>query len=605
MERFNLFMDIGIDAMGFSVPRNTFRLKELAHARKTDPEKYEVGLFAHEMRIADFGEDIISLSFSAACEAFTNGNISRDSINAVFVGTETITYAVKSVATILKDMLNLRQDVFTQDIYNACAAGTLAVLNAIGMISCGIIKNALVLCADISQYEMGSAGEPTQGAGAVALVICRNPRIAVFSSEFGKISSNINDFFRFAGKSTPEVYGKYSIDAYIALQTKVFQDLLTKTDIKFEEIDHFIFHAPFAKLPVKLMRKIFEHVFLTGSPNSLVNSLLTMKIKFNRKDFPSSMINSHVLEKGYECIADGELLNAIENRVKEINQSNTDYSKALETILRTNLKDFIQQRILYPLQIPSVVGNMYSASVWAQLYYILVSNSRAGDKIYFGSYGSGATCISGLLLVCNNAPKDLSSYKKIEAILQNKRYITFETYLNLRNCVSLDSFMPESKNNFTWSKIVPLNGKKSADQDFISLNYCNQLCLLSHLHPVDCCPEHFNNTRFKFPLMGEIIEIQGNGDVDFAKMKEGWVLIENDQNIHLHSIVELSFLRWDRNLGIRNCYQDQQSIFNWIPVYRLSMVDTGSSISMTQSNQSIKDCANIENDIKEVNPSVC
>ncbi len=411
MEKNDLFTDIGIDAMGFSVPRNAFPLRELALARKTDPEKYEVGLFAREMRIADFGEDIITLSFSAACEAFSNGNISRDIIDAIFVGTETITYAVKAVSAILKDLLNLKAEVFTQDIYNACAAGTLAILNAIGMVSSGIIKNALVICADISQYEMGSGGEPTQGAGAVALVINRNPRLAVFGSEFGKISSNINDFFRFSGKSTPEVFGKYSVDAYIALQTKAFNDLLAITKIKFEEIHRFVFHAPFAKLPMKLMRKIIEHLLLSESGNSFLNSLLIMKIRFNEEEFGSLVISKEVLEKGYECIVDAELMKLIGKKFKAICECNTNDSEALWRVLQTNLKEFIQRRILLPLQIPSLVGNMYSASVWAQLYHILVSHYRIGDIIYFGSYGSGATCISGLLKICENANKFLHGYK--------------------------------------------------------------------------------------------------------------------------------------------------------------------------------------------------
>ena len=44
-------------------------------------------------------------------------------------------------------------------------------------------------------------------------------------------------------------------------------------------------------------------------------------------------------------------------------------------------------------------GNMYSAAVWAQIIYIIENYARVNDTIYFGSYGSGATCISGLLKI--------------------------------------------------------------------------------------------------------------------------------------------------------------------------------------------------------------
>ena len=42
---------------------------------------------------------------------------------------------------------------------------------------------------------------------------------------------------------------------------------------------------------------------------------------------------------------------------------------------------------------PMYFGNMYNAAVWAQIVYILENYARTNDTIYFGSYGSGATCI--------------------------------------------------------------------------------------------------------------------------------------------------------------------------------------------------------------------
>ena len=193
------FKDIGIDSIGFYSPQNFVDLQKLAKARNIAFNKLKYGLMTYEMRVPAEGEDIISLGLKAAKNALIRGRISAKDIDAVFVGTETMTYAVKSVSNIIKDLLGISPQCLTQDVYNACAAGTLAVLNAVAQIESGFISKALVIAVDISSYDLNSPGEPTQGAGAVAMVICKNPRIAVFSNSIGKVSGNINDFYRPAG----------------------------------------------------------------------------------------------------------------------------------------------------------------------------------------------------------------------------------------------------------------------------------------------------------------------------------------------------------------------------------------------------------------------
>ncbi|GAG94706.1 unnamed protein product, partial [marine sediment metagenome] len=112
-------------------------------------------------------------------------------------------------------MLNISPNALTQDVYNACAGGTLAIINAIAMIEKEIINKALIISADISSYHIGSPGEPTQGSGAIGFVISKNPRVAVFSQKFGKISGNVNDFFRPANEKNARAFGKYSQATYI------------------------------------------------------------------------------------------------------------------------------------------------------------------------------------------------------------------------------------------------------------------------------------------------------------------------------------------------------------------------------------------------------
>ena len=196
----HLFSKIGIDSIGFHAPRNFVKLEDLAITRGVDPAKYSKGLLSKEMRVVDSDEDIISLGLKAGYNALQRGGIAPKSIDALFVGTETEVYAAKSISNIFAEMLGISPNSLTMDTYNACAGGTLAILNAIAMIEKGMVRKALVISSDISRYHLGSPGEPTQGSGAIGLVISKNPRIAAFSHKFGKISGNVNDFFRPAKK---------------------------------------------------------------------------------------------------------------------------------------------------------------------------------------------------------------------------------------------------------------------------------------------------------------------------------------------------------------------------------------------------------------------
>ncbi|MBD3194167.1 MAG: hypothetical protein GF317_03875 [Candidatus Lokiarchaeota archaeon] len=252
----DFFFNVGIDSMGFYAPKYCVDLKELAEFRNVDPNKYLKGLLTKEMRIPGPGEDVVSLAVKAGQNALVKGNIDPKEIDAIFLGTETMTYAVKSVSNILSEILDISLNCVTQDVYNACAGATLAVLNAIGMINNGIINKALIVGADICSYKLKSPGEPTQGAAAAALVISKNPRIAAFGKKFGKYSANIYDFYRLPYEEYPVVFGKYSIDSYLRFQLGAFNDFF-KDECSLLP-DFLAFHSPFAKLPLKNIQNLLK-----------------------------------------------------------------------------------------------------------------------------------------------------------------------------------------------------------------------------------------------------------------------------------------------------------------------------------------------------------
>ena len=73
----------------------------------------------------------------------------------------------------------------------------------------------LVIASDTARYGLNSGGEPTQGAGAVAMVISHNPSILELHDDSVAYTEDVYDFWRPSGEIYPLVAGKLSKDAYI------------------------------------------------------------------------------------------------------------------------------------------------------------------------------------------------------------------------------------------------------------------------------------------------------------------------------------------------------------------------------------------------------
>ncbi|HUW90466.1 MAG TPA: hydroxymethylglutaryl-CoA synthase [Candidatus Nanopelagicaceae bacterium] len=462
-----LFGNIGIDSVGFYAPKYYIKLDDLAQQRNIDPGKFQKGLMVHEMRVPEVNEDIISLGLKAGYQALLKGGISPKSIDALFVGTETITYAVKSVSNIFAELLEISPNALTMDSYNACAGGTLALLNAIALVEKDIIKKALVISADISSYHLGSPSEATQGSGAVALVISKNPRVATFSEKFGKVSGNVDDFYRAANEINAKVFGQYSVKTYLDFQLKAYDDLVK--NIGDFHADYYTFHAPFSKLPIKCMQEIIQKRWIRH-----INDL--PKLNLNQ-------IKSSILKKLDAFMHDITVLPEwLYLKLRERGYS----SETLENISHKLIGNFTE-KVLPQLRVPSHFGNMYNASIWAQIVFILEEYGRVNDVVYFGSYGSGATCISGLLKFKKGFKKIVNQSPQINDFINNKELKTIQEYEQIK--------AGESSLKTVLGKIV--EHEKNNNRGF-TLHFCDEGCILPNIEGLNHCPKGHTGFHEKF-----------------------------------------------------------------------------------------------------------
>ncbi len=532
-----LFTTIGIDSIGFYAPRTYVDLEELALKRCVDPEKYSKGLLLKEMRFPESDEDIISIGLKAGYSALLRGNINPKLIDGVFVGTETMTYAVKSVSNILGELLNVSSNSMTQDIYNACAAGTLAIINAMSLVEKGIIHKALVINADISSYKIGSPSEPTQGSGSVAFVISKNPRIATLSKKFGKVSGNVNDFFRNANEPYAEVFGRYSVESYLNFQLEAYDDLVNNIGNFYA--DYYVFHAPFSKLPIKCMQQIIQKRWKKSVQNIPYFTKNGFKDAVLRK--VDSLLQSLILVPEFFYLK-------LKERGTPHNISFEGVAKVSNT-LASNIKD----RILPQLRVPMHFGNMYTASVWAQILYILENFAQANDTIYFGSYGSGATCISGLLKVQRGFKTIMGKGPKVNDFIEHKERKTVQEYEDIKN--------HQIKPQIILGHIKEFS--KNQNRGF-TLRFCDKGCIIPDIKGLNYCPKGHSgyHERF-FPLYATLESKAETTEVkDLSFLTNDLVRIA--PNARMGIVLECEI----RRIGFGNLDKfEPVGLLNWTPIY--------------------------------------
>jgi len=254
---------IGIHALGLAIPRRYVDMEELARARGIDPGKYIQGLGAREMAVAEPGEDTVALAAQAARRALAASGVPASKLGMLVVGTETGVDHSKPVASFVHGLLGLPQAMRVYDTQHACYGGTAGLMAAVDWIASGAAdgRAALVVCSDIARYGVGTAGEPTQGAGAVAMLVTTDP--AIFELDVGisgTASSHVHDFWRPLGLREAQVDGHYSVQCYLdavsaayrGWRTRAIQrEVIRGVGMASERLARICYHVPFCKMARK------------------------------------------------------------------------------------------------------------------------------------------------------------------------------------------------------------------------------------------------------------------------------------------------------------------------------------------------------------------
>jgi hypothetical protein len=228
-------------------------------------------------------------------------------------------------------------------------------------------------------------------------------------------------------------------------------------------------------------------------------------------------------------------------------------SETLEKVSHKLIGNFVG-KVLPQLRVPSHFGNMYNASVWAQIIYILENYARVDDTIYFGSYGSGATCISGLLKIKNTFKKIVDKSPQINDFINNKELKSIHEYEQIK--------MGEFSQKTYLGEIT--EHEKNNKRGFM-LHFCDEGCILPNIEGLNHCPKGHSGFHEKFfplyaVLKSEPIENPNENNLDY--LYNGLVRIAKD-------VKPGSCLEYE----IRRLVKENETNFNaigllnWSPMY--------------------------------------
>lgn len=375
---------IGIDALAFSGPDAYLALADLARARGVDPDKYTIGLGQHSMAIASPCEDPVTMAVQAGQSALKKFEIDPDEIGTLIVGTETGIDHSKPVAVYVHELLGLSQNCRTFETKHACYGAMAGLTSSMDWIASGRARGrkALVIASDIASYGLNTPGEPTQGAGAVAMVVSADPRLLAFDARrIGDYTRQVMDFWRPLYSKYAFADGHYSIECYLDALAGAHQDAFAEADgpDSDTELVACLYHIPFVRMAFKAHQRYLE--IIQGGPID--------------RDHPSQL---------------------------------------------QALKEDYQRRVLPWLSLNAEIGNIYTGSLFLSLIDLLrqQSSDLAGQSISLFSYGSGCGATYCLARIQPTAC-DWVDAMDPSAALDQRRKLSMDEYEQLiEDCSSAD-----------------------------------------------------------------------------------------------------------------------------------------------------------------------
>src|SRR5699024_3675323 len=206
----------------------------------------------------------------------------KEKIDFVIFGTESGIDHSKSAGVYVHQLLGLNPEARTIEVKQACYGATAAIQMAKGHVALHPESKVMVLGSDIARYGLNRAGEATQGAGAVALVICSDLKVMVLEENRAYLTADIMDFWRPDYSDTAFVDGKLSNEQYMSFFGKVWEQYKAKTGLELKDFEAICYHMPYTKMGLKALRTVLDEASEEDQERLLANYEISKGYKIGR-----------------------------------------------------------------------------------------------------------------------------------------------------------------------------------------------------------------------------------------------------------------------------------------------------------------------------------
>lgn len=442
--------------MALYVPSLYLEIAEFAVNRGIEPEKLTKGLDLQRMAIPDADEDAATMAAHAILDLIQKNGLDPRHIHRIYMGTESAVDAAKPTASYTVGMLEAALEATfgprsfrncdVVDMTFACVAATDALQNCIDYVRLRPDSICIAVASDVAKYELGSSGEYTQGAGAVALLVKANPRLMTFTDAWGVGMESVHDFFK-----PRRTFPKSDIVQTVLQEAGITNGLSLKVAESLARKGENVFTWPDASVSIFREMPVFDGQYSNQCYVARAQEALDhfrqqtqpdgSTLQSWRKVICHLPYAAHGRRIGiellmHECAQIGSLATLLDEagvQPPAADASPKEQAGYLKAMSQTpTYRRFIAEKLADAQRACAQVGNMYTGSVWLALLSALEAeldhtDDISGQRYGFVAYGSGSKSkvFEGTL---QPQWSDVVRNFGIMARLDRRRAISFDTY---------------------------------------------------------------------------------------------------------------------------------------------------------------------------------
>lgn len=466
--------ELGISGMAAYFPPYRVQLQQWCEWTGASWDKIRA-VVGNSFRVRGPTQSIYTLAATSVLRLIDQYEIDPSRVGFLGFGTESSTDN-SAGAVIIKGMVDdalrargrtpLSRQCEVPEFKHACLGGLYAAKGALRYLALdGRGRQAIVVSADIAEYARGSSGEPTQGAGAVAMLLECSPTLAVLDLPKAGSASDYRliDFrkpmLRFSQQAVsachelrdfPVFNGKYSTTCYVDETWHALLDMCAKQDGLpidcLRGFKYLFMHRPYQKMPETGWAVAYLLALANGHPGDQAR---LADYATNAGVDPDALAREMNSAPEVARLADPERLN------EEAYPLTMLVARAFRTT------DDYQTEVLAKLALGSGLmadlGNLYTGALpaWiaAGFEQAAEENSlRAGDRLLAIGYGSGDAAEAIPMRIAEGwreAAQRISLTKSMDGAID----LTMQQYHQLHDGLPVKNLMPPPRGEFVIERV--------------------------------------------------------------------------------------------------------------------------------------------------------